>query len=81
MNELMKPCSSFLQPELCHLKERPSLGPDAWTLLAAELREILEGGNPRKLKTFQKMPYAGENGGQKRRHTCQDEKPRLKKEQ
>lgn len=50
-------------------------------LLAEELREISEGGNPRKLKTFQKMPYAGENRSQKRRHTCQDEKPSLEKEE
>lgn len=50
-------------------------------ILAEELREILKGGNPRKLKTYQKMPYAGENRSQRRRHTCQDEKPRLKKEE
>lgn len=51
--------------------------------LAAESREVSEGGNSRKLKTFQKVPYVSENRRQKkRRHKCQeDEKPNLKKEQ
>lgn len=48
-------------------------------VLAAESREILEGGNPRNLKTFWKILYTGENRRQKRRHTYKNEKPRLKK--
>ena len=52
-------------------------------VLTAELREILEGGNPRKLKTFQKIAYAGENRRHnKRRHKCQEDgKASLKKEE
>lgn len=52
-------------------------------VLTAELREISQGGNPRKLKTFQKLAYAGENRRHnKRRQKCQEDgKPRLKKEE
>lgn len=52
-------------------------------VLAAASREVWEGGKLRKLETFQKIPYAGENRRQKkRRHKCQeDEKSSLKKDE
>lgn len=50
--------------------------------LAAKSREILERGNPRKMKIFQKIPYAGDNRRQNRKHTCQEnENSSLKKEE